>query len=61
MQKTVQFDRQLRISAIEIQNVAHGKMLSSKLEAGKLTSAQGLPKLFFFLGLIPAKLPSGFL
>ena len=61
MQKTVQFDRQLRISAIEIQNVAHGEMLSSKLEAGKLTSAQGLPKLFFFLGLIPAKLPSGFL
>ena len=51
MLKTVEFNIQLRIGAVKIQNVAANRVLPSKFEAGELASSQCPPK-FFFLGCL---------
>jgi hypothetical protein len=56
MLKAVEFDRQLRIGTIEIQNVPTRRVLPSKFETGKASSAQRLPEFLFLVGLIAAKL-----
>ena len=54
--KAVEFDIQLRVSAVKIQDMSANGVLPSKFEAGKLSSSQCPPKLFFFIGLVAAQL-----
>ncbi len=53
--KAVEFDIQLRVRAVTIQNVSTNGMLPAKLEASELSSSQGSPKFFFFVGLMVAE------
>jgi hypothetical protein len=53
--KAVEFDIQLRVRAVKIQDMSANHMLPAEFEAGELPSAQCPPKLFFFVGLIAAK------
>ena len=52
--KAVEFDVQLCIGTIEIQNMFANCVLPTKFDAGELSSSQCLPKLFFFISLIAA-------
>ena len=56
--KAIQFDSQLRIGAIEIQNMPANRVLSAKFETGELSSGQCPPQFFFFLSLITTKITS---
>ena len=56
MLKSIQFDREFCISAIEIENVSGNRMLSAKFEASKSTAAERPPQFFFVLGLITAEI-----
>ena len=56
MLKAVEFDIQLRVSAVKIQDMSANYVLTAKFEAGKLPSSQCPPKFFFFIGLVAAKL-----
>jgi len=56
MLKAVEFDIELRLGAIEIQNVPAHCVLPAKFEAGELSSPQCPPKLFFLISLIAAQL-----
>ena len=47
MLKAVEFDIELRLGAIEIQNVPAHCVLPAKFETGELSSPQCPPKLFF--------------
>ena len=58
MLKAVEFDIQLRISAVKIQDMSASCVLPAKFEAGELPSSQRPPKLFFFIGLVAAQ-PAG--
>ena len=56
MLKAVEFDIQLRVSAVKIQDMSANCVLPSKFEAGELSSSQCPPKFFFFIGLVAAQL-----
>ena len=56
MLKAVEFDIQLRVSTVKIQDMSANCVLSAEFEAGKLSSSQCPPKLFFFIGLVAAQL-----
>jgi hypothetical protein len=53
--KTVEFDIQLRVGAVKIQNVAANRVLPAKFETGELSPSQGPPKFFFPGCLLAAK------
>jgi hypothetical protein len=53
--KTVEFDRQFRVSTIKIQDLSANGVLPSKLETGELSSSQCPPKFFFAVSLFAAK------
>ena len=54
--KTIQFNGQFCIGAIEIQNMSANGVLPSEFETGEASPAQCPPELLFFVGLIAAKL-----
>ncbi len=54
--ETVQFDRQLGVGTIKIQNVPTDRVLPAEFETGKPSSAQCPPKLLLFVRLVAAKL-----
>ncbi len=54
--KSIKFNGQLRIGAIEIQNMSSNGMLPAKFETGEASSAQRPPELLFLIGLITTKL-----
>jgi len=56
MLKAVEFDIQLRVNAVKIQDMSANCVLPSKFEAGELSSSQCPPKFFFFIGLVAAQL-----
>ena len=53
--KTVEFNIQLRVGTIKIQDMSANGMLPAKFEAGKLPFSQDLPKFCFLVGLSAAK------
>jgi hypothetical protein len=56
MLKAVKFNGQLRIGAVEIQNMSANGMLPAKFETGELSSSQCAPQFFLVFGLMTAKL-----
>jgi hypothetical protein len=57
MFKSVQLHCQASEGTVKIQIIICEEMLPSKFEARKSSGAQCLPKLFFFLSLLPSKTP----
>jgi hypothetical protein len=55
--KAIQLDRQLCRGAIEVEVVAINFMLAAEFESSKAAGFQGVPKLFFLVGLIAAQQP----
>ena len=55
MLKSIQFNGQLRIGAVKIQNVPTNRVLPTEFEAGEASSAQCAPKFFLFVGLVATK------
>jgi len=55
MLKAIQFDIQLRVGTVKIQDMSANCVLPAKFEARKLPSSQGLPKFLFPVGLLAAK------
>jgi hypothetical protein len=53
--RTVQFDGEFRVRAIEIQNVIADRVLAAEFETGETSPAQRPPEFFFFIGLIATK------
>ena len=56
MLKTVQFNRQLRVETVKIQDLAIDDVLAAKFKSGETPASQLFPELFFFDGLVTAKL-----
>ena len=56
MLKAVEFDIQLRVGAVKIQDMSTHHVLSAKFESRELSSSQCPPKLFFFISLAAPKL-----
>ena len=54
--KAVQFDIQLRVCAVKIQDMSAKCVLPAKFEAGELASSQCLPKFFFLVCLRATKI-----
>jgi hypothetical protein len=54
--KAIQFDSQLCIGAIKIQNVAINDVLPAEFETGETSPAQRPPEFLFLVGLIATKL-----
>jgi hypothetical protein len=54
--KAVEFDGELCLSTIKIQNRIPNVVLPTKFETGKLPSPQRFPKLLFFFRLVSAKI-----
>jgi hypothetical protein len=54
--KTVEFDGELCISTIKIQNMITDCVLPAEFKTGELPSSQRTPKLLLFIRLIAAKI-----
>ena len=54
--KSIKFDSQFCIGAIEIQNVSANRVLPSEFETSEASSAQCPPEFLFFISLIAAEL-----
>lgn len=57
MSKSIELNGEPCQRAVEIQGIASGRMLATKLETGKSACAQGVPHLFFLVRLFAAQTP----
>ncbi len=55
MLKTVQLDGELRVGAVEIQNVIPDRVLAAEFETGKTPATQRPPKFLLLVCLLAAK------
>jgi len=58
MLKSIQFNGQLGVRAIKIQNLPANHVLPTKFETGEAPFAQSAPQFLFLVGLVAAKLAS---